>query len=282
MASQTRQAREADRKLSVQTLAIASISSALAAIIVSQFWKSGTAAAAAITPVVVSVLSELLHKPTRAISSRMTGERTALLPEGAGAGAPAQRTLETVTVPARDTEATRPFSEERPPPLHDEDGETKPSDERPSREAPISYHRAGTNGSSPTPSGRSWRDRVNFKIVAATAALAFVIGAAILTIPELVSGGSVGKASGGTTLFGGDRDSTQDEGDAQSGGEEQQQQQQQQEDEPSDQGSGDSTGQDQQQQGSGDAQRQRTTETQPQQPQQQRAPPAPQQAPAQP
>ena len=282
MASQTRQAREADRKLSVQTLAVASISSALAAVIVSQFWKSGTAAAAAITPVVVSVISELLHKPTRAITSRVTGERTALLPEGAGAGAPPQRTLETVTVPARDSETTRPFAEERPPPLHDEDGGTTPSDERQSREAPISYHRAGSNGSSPTPSGRSWRDRVNLKVVAATAALAFVIGAAILTIPELVSGGSVGKANGGTTLFGGDRGSTQDE--SQSGDEEQQQQ-----DQPSDQGSDGSdgsSGQDQQNQDSGETQRQNTTETQPkttpQEQQQQRAPATPQQAPAQP
>jgi hypothetical protein len=281
MASQTRQAREADRKLSVQTLAIASISSALAAVIVSQFWKSGTAPAAAITPVVVTVLSELLHKPTQAITSRVTGERTALLPEGAGAGAPAQRTPETVTVPARDTEATRPFSEERPPPLHDEDGEAKPSDERPSREAPITYHRAGSNGSSPEPAGRSLRDRINLKIVAATAALAFVIGAALLTVPELVSGGSVGKTSGGTTLFGGDRSSTQDEGDGQSGDEQQQQQ-----DQPSDQGSDGSNGsseQSQDEQGSGDTQRQKTTETeQKTSPQQQRAPPTQQQAPAQP
>ena len=283
MASQTRQAREADRKLSVQTLAIASISSALAAVIVSQFWKSGTAPAAAITPVVVTVLSELLHKPTQAITSRVTSDRSALLPEGAGAGAPPQRRLETVTVPARDSETTKPFSEERPPPLHDEDGEAKPSDERPSREAPITYHRAGSNGSSPKPGdGRSWRDRINLKIVAATAALAFVIGAAILTIPELVSGGSVGKAQGGTTLFGGDRSSTQDESEQNQDPQDSEQQQ----DQPSDQGSDGSSGQSQQQQDSGGTQRQKTTETQPkstpQQQQQQRAPATPQQTPAQP
>ncbi len=136
MASQTRQAREADRKLSVQTLAIASISSALAAIIVSQFWKSGTAPAAAITPVVITVLSELLHKPTQAITSKVTGERTALLAEGAGAGAPPQKTEVAVGGPAADHEASKPASEERPPPLHEEDGDAVPSDERPSREAP--------------------------------------------------------------------------------------------------------------------------------------------------
>jgi hypothetical protein len=286
VASQTRQAREADRKLSVQTLAVASISSALAAVIVSQFWKSGTAAAAAITPVVVTVISELLHKPARAITSRVTTDRAAVLPEGAGAGAPAQRTLETVTVPARDTEVNRPFSEERPPPLHDEDGETTPSDERPGREAPITYHRAGSNGSSAEPSGRSWRDRINFKIVAATAALAFVIGAAILTIPELVSGGSVGRASGGTTLFGGDRSSTQD--DSQSGQDTQDSEQQQ--DQPAEQNSGDSQQPDQKNDsGSGDTQRQKTPQSEQTTPpkqqqlqQQQKAPATPQQPPAQP
>ena len=46
MASQTRQARGAERKLSVQTLAIASVSSVVAAVVVSQFWKGGTAPAA--------------------------------------------------------------------------------------------------------------------------------------------------------------------------------------------------------------------------------------------
>jgi hypothetical protein len=279
MASQTRQAREADRKLSVQTLAVASISSALAAIIVSQFWKGGTAPAAAVTPVVVSVISELLHKPARAITSRVTTDRAAILPEGAGAGAPAQRERTGVSV-AADTETTKPVSEERPPPLHDEEGEAKPSDTRPTREAPISYHRSGSNGSSAKPGERSWRDRINLKIVAVTAALAFVIGAAILTVPELVSGGSVGKTDGGTTLFGG-RGSSQDTG------QDSQDTQDQQQDQPSDQGSGGSSGdsgQSQEKQGSGQTQQQKAPETEKQttQQQQQRAPATPQSSPAEP
>src|SRR4051794_36685007 len=202
MASQPRQAREADRKLSVQTLAIASISSAAAAVIVSQIWKSGTAPAAALTPVVVSVVSELLHKPTRAITSRVTTEKEAVLPEGAGAGAPAQKTQAPVPVPAADTEAEKPVSDERPPPLHD-DGEAVPSDKRPTREAPISYHKTSGNGSPPS----SVRRRFPVKVVAVTAVLAFLIGAAILTVPELITGGSVGNRDGGTTIFGGNRSS---------------------------------------------------------------------------
>ena len=209
MASQTRQAREADRKLSVQTLAIASISSALAAVIVSQFWKSGTAPAAAITPVVVTVLSEMLHKPTQAIKpgdrrahgppprgrrrrrtraeDRGGGGRTRRRPRGGQAGVGGA-----ASAPTRRGRRRRP------------------------------QRRAGfPRGADQLPQGRlataaprrpfeNLRKRVSLKIVAATAALAFVIGAAILTVPELIAGGSVGKTSGGTTLFGGDRSSTQE------------------------------------------------------------------------
>ncbi len=283
MASQTRQAREADRKLSVQTLAIASISSALAAVIVSQFWKSGTAPAAAITPVVITVLSEMLHKPTQVIKSKVTGERTALLPEGAGAGAPAQKTEVAVGAPAADHEASRPAAEERPPPLRDEDGDAVPSDERATREAPISYHKAGTNGGPPS-TFDSLRQRVNMKIVVATAALAFVIGAAILTVPELVTGGSVGKTSGGTTLFGGDRSSNTADEDAETDQQpEDQDSQQNQQDQPSqqqDQNSSDSQSPSKKRSTTTEQKTTPKTQTQPQ-PQQRQAP-APSKTPAQP
>jgi len=212
MASQTRQARGAERKLSVQTLAIASISSVVAAVVVSQFWKGGTAPAAAVTPVIISILSELLHKPTQAISSRVTSERKAVLPEDAGAGEPAERTKVAAAAPAGDLERSKLTSQERPPPLR-EPGEEPPvpSDKREGREPAITYHRAGTNGRPEGGGGRKFPVR----IVAATAALAMLIGAAVLTIPELIAGDSLGKTSGGTTLFGGSKkgpDDTQDGG----------------------------------------------------------------------
>lgn len=210
MASQTRQAREAERKLSVRTLAIASISSAVAAVVVSQFWKGGTAPAAAVTPVIVSLVSELLHKPAQAITARVTTDRTAVLPEGAGAGAPAQRTAVAAAGPARDLEAPKPASEERPPPLRAAGEEPVPSDERESREAPISYHRAGADGRA-AGGGR----RFPVRVVAATAALAILIGALIITVPELIAGDSLGKTSGGTTLFGGGKPSSNQTQDSQ-------------------------------------------------------------------
>jgi hypothetical protein len=278
MASQTRQAREADRKLSVQTLVIASISSAAAAVIVSQFWKSGTAPAAAFTPVVVSVVSELLHKPTQAIK-RVTVEKSAVLPEGAGAGSPAQKTREPVTVPAADTETAKPASDERPPPLRDGDDEAVPSDERATRAAPISYHKTGGNGGAPSRRPR----KIHWKIVAATAALAFVIGAAILTVPEVIAGDSVSaKREGGTTIFGGgtpktDSSNTEDSQDAQD-----------QQNNSSDQNSGQSGGSSDQSKDSQDSnqtQQQKSTQTQTQKqpaPQQRQAPSGAKPAPAQP
>ena len=49
--------------LSLQTLVIAAIASGTAAIVTSHFWKAGTAFTAAMTPVIVAILKELLAKP---------------------------------------------------------------------------------------------------------------------------------------------------------------------------------------------------------------------------
>src|SRR4051794_25895494 len=72
--------REEERHLSLRTLAIASLASASAAIVTSQFWAGGTPIAAAVTPVIVALVSEMLHRPTEAIARRITSERTAILP----------------------------------------------------------------------------------------------------------------------------------------------------------------------------------------------------------
>lgn len=73
------QEREEERRLSIRTLAIASLASATAAILTSQFWAGGTPFAAAVTPVIVALVSEMLHRPTAAIARRVTSERTAIL-----------------------------------------------------------------------------------------------------------------------------------------------------------------------------------------------------------
>jgi hypothetical protein len=191
MSSPARSAREEERRLSIRTIAIASISSATAAIITSRFWAGGTPIAAAVTPVIVAILSEVLHRPTAVIAERLTTDRSALLSDAMGAGSPSAR--KPPPSPARDLEAEHPAAEERPPPLHPTDGEAVPSSERP---GPVSYHRA------PQP-----RQRIALRVVALTAILAFAVSAAILTLPELISGQSIGRSNRHTTLFGGKKHS---------------------------------------------------------------------------
>ena len=69
MSSQTG-SREDGRRLSLRTLTIASVASATAAVVTSLFWKGGTPIAAAVTPVIVAVVSEMLHRPATVIAAK--------------------------------------------------------------------------------------------------------------------------------------------------------------------------------------------------------------------
>jgi hypothetical protein len=59
--------------LSLQTLVIAAIASATAAVVTSLFWSNGTVVSAALTPVIVSLVREGLQKPARHIANVGTG-----------------------------------------------------------------------------------------------------------------------------------------------------------------------------------------------------------------
>jgi hypothetical protein len=170
--------REASRRLSLRTLAIASIASATAAIVVSQFWAGGTPIAAAITPVIVTLVSEMLHRPTEAIARRITSERPAILPEAGAAAPPAD--------PAADRLPEHAVSE--------------PGSER---EAPVRVY-----GKQPR---RMRRQKIAVGAVVTTAVLAFAIAAAALTVPELITGNSIGKGDRHTTLFGGRKSNKKNE-----------------------------------------------------------------------
>jgi cytoskeletal protein RodZ len=89
------------RSIDMRTLAIASAASAAAALVTSQFWIRGTPLAAALTPIIVTLVSELLHRPTEKIAQRLTTETDAL-PEAAGA-VPPPPSEETAPRPAPDT-----------------------------------------------------------------------------------------------------------------------------------------------------------------------------------
>lgn len=179
--------------MSIRTLLIASVSSAVAAIVTSYFWRRGTPIAAAATPVIVALVSELLHRPTERIAQRLTTEVDAL-PEAAGAGPP----------PRQEERRPRPAREE---PLAGPRERTRPlaprgrGDAPPRRARPVDH---------PTPEFRVYRSRptsrpsgLPWKPILATAAIAFAIAAAVLTLPELIAGRSLGNDDRGTTFFGG-------------------------------------------------------------------------------
>src|ERR687895_1424726 len=89
MSSHSRTAeREEERRVNMRTLVIASVASAAAALLVSQLSTAGTWVAAAMPPVIVSLISEMLHRPTERIARSFTSDRGPLAAAG-GAGRPA-------------------------------------------------------------------------------------------------------------------------------------------------------------------------------------------------
>ena len=83
--------REEERRLNARTLAIASAASASAAAVTSQLWIAGTWIAAAVTPLIVALVSELLYRPSERIARAITSDRPALRLDDADE-APAPRT----------------------------------------------------------------------------------------------------------------------------------------------------------------------------------------------
>ena len=173
--------REEERRLNSRTLTIASVASATAAAVTSQLWIAGTWVAAAITPVLVALLSEALHRPTERIARAWTSDQPAL-------GRRAAKPREAVAPPHGD-------------PLRPREDEPAPPD----TSGPVRVYRQ--------PTARPPRRRLALGAVAATAAVAFTLAVVVLTAGDLVSGGSIGTGGGRTTLFGGSgKDAQQQQG----------------------------------------------------------------------
>jgi len=154
--------------LSLQTVVIASLASATAAIVTSRLLPPGaTIFTAAMTPVIVAFVSDLLHRPARRVTE-LRERRTAVLREPARAGGP--------------PEAPWAPIEEGLDSLRDEPA--LPS----------------SNGAAARREYR--RRRIHPKWIAATATIAFVLAVGVLTIPELLFGGALG-SDRRTTVFGG-------------------------------------------------------------------------------
>jgi len=201
MPSPARSTRGDERRLSVRTLAIASIASATAAIVTSLFWRGGTPVAAAITPVIVALVSEMLHRPTTVIAERLTVERAALPQRdrrGLGRSEPARPQPERERA-AKDLDAVRTLRRDLPG--------THPPSERPGRVAgPGDIGDVSVYRRSPARKRRL----LPVKPIAIMAALAFVIGTAIVTVPELVAGRSIGSGDRQFSVLGGSRSADSD------------------------------------------------------------------------
>jgi hypothetical protein len=160
--------REEERRLNTRTLTIASVASATAAAVTSQLWIAGTWIAAAFTPVLVALISEALHRPTERVARAWTAERDVSRTERRASSA-------TRGEPVAVTGST----------------------------GPVRVYRQTSRGVAEPERGRAvlFGRRIPWRAVLVTAGVAFVIAIGAITAIDLVSGGSVGKGSGGTTFF---------------------------------------------------------------------------------
>jgi hypothetical protein len=150
--------------LSIKTLLIAAAASAIAALVVPLFWERGTVFAAAMTPVIVSIVSELLKRPTE----KMT-EVTARRVTGGG-----------VILEPRPEE---PFDPLAPAPTEELEALPQTTTQRAVHKRPLS--------------GRQWR------LAIVTGLVAFAGAAGVVTASELIAGDPVSSEGGRTTFFGG-------------------------------------------------------------------------------
>ena len=166
--------REKSGGLSVTTLLIASASAAAAAVVVPLFWQRGSIVAAAITPVIVTLVSESLRAPVTKVQEVGVWRRT---PEGTAVRQPEGRDFQ----PA-DPEEERIEVD----PQHPDDPFGLYEDER---------------------GGGGFFTRRKVIIALVTGLIAFSIAAVVVTAGELTFGDST--TSGiKTTFFGGRRSST--------------------------------------------------------------------------
>ena len=152
--------------LSLNTLMIAGAASAAAAFIIPLLWEPGTLFAAAMTPIVVALVTEGLKRPTETVKTVRAARRAA-----------------TAEHPVDDG-----FDPLAPPPPEDLAALPATTTQRTVR---------SSSGFHLTP--RQW------KIGLATGVLAFVLAVAFVTASELLAGEKVGGTSNPTTFFSRDR-----------------------------------------------------------------------------
>lgn len=186
MSSQARTERGDANRLDLRTLVIASVASAVAAIAVSRIWASGTPIAAAATPVLVTLLKEVLDRPTSKIAERFTADTRAL---------PDTEVREPVAARARREPSARPAGPTRrmPPPSEsrDEAGTIARDAEG---AGDIRVYRQ-------QPPGRV-TGKINPKVALITGLLAFVIAGLFITGGQVLAGNPFGSKGNGAIILG--------------------------------------------------------------------------------
>jgi hypothetical protein len=186
-------AKTSQEGLSLQTLVVAAVASGFAAVVVSRVWKDGTVLAAAMTPVVVSIVKELLQRPMQSEAVRRSASKVSSV-----AVAPARRVVTTAGA-ARSRSGTRTY--EPPAPREQANGNGNGAGAPPTGEVVHAGPRR-TYGSGGRERRRLRLSRKQLRIAIVTGVLAFVVAVAALTIPELIFGGAVSSGHR-TTIFGG-------------------------------------------------------------------------------
>lgn len=202
-ASTTSGPRSSSSKVDTQTLFVTAVASAIAAYACSKLWAPGTLVAAAFTPVVVAILKDVVGRSTDVVTRAVPIRgvvRSAAKPPSDGAGAPTEVQPPPVIPPV----VGAPFGDPLAPPIVQPPLVDLASDvgEDPTARVPqpgqVTYHDAGN--------GR----RKGLRVAIITGLLGFLVATVVLTVPELVAGGSASGDGRGTTLFGGGKDRKDD------------------------------------------------------------------------
>lgn len=167
--------RDGDRAgttISVQTLIIASAASAAASLLASRLWGAGTLVSAALTPIVVALVSEFLRRPVRTVAQT------------------AKKVPTVYSLPAHLSTTAAPQDTTQDDPDH----ETAPEAVPDAAQSEV-RERAGK------PALTAWRPQ--WRLAFATGLLAFAIVVVVFTVPDLVAGHSITGSGQPTTFFGG-------------------------------------------------------------------------------
>jgi hypothetical protein len=193
---------DADRKdnrpasgVSLQTLIIASVASAAASFAASRIWGPGTLISAAVTPVIVALVSEFLRRPVETVAAtakKVPTVQTLPAVRKRTIAAPGDSTRvrddpTRVTIdPATRDEPQSPSGQPQPPRRVESVADITPIVDQ----GAIKHAEANT-----------WRP--HWRLAVVTGLLAFAIVVALYTVPDLLAGRSITGSDQPTTFFGG-------------------------------------------------------------------------------